>query len=1021
MTAPGLKSAICPVLIGRTAILEAFDQVIDSAGEEAEPRVIVLSGEAGVGKTRLASEMKGRAANRGWKFLQGNCYETEASLPYAPLIDLLQNAYASGSTEEMKALFGPFAPELANLLPDLSPQLLDPAPTQAFEPQHAKHRLFHRLAQFIVLLAAGQPTLIVFEDMQWVDETSVEFLLYLARQLASQHSSSLLLLTQRNNEISNTQLHFLAELDRRRSVIEFIVPPLSKVEVDAMLTTTFNLSQKVQTEFLDAVYHLTEGNPFFVEEVLNSLMAAGEIYFEDSAVSDLKPISALHIPRSIQDAVQRRMERLSPAARQALIVAAVAGPRFDLALLQHLTRPSDPEQAERAEQELLNSIREIINTQFVVEETPETLAFRHALIQKAVYGMLLGREKRNLHRQVALAIEAMVADSRRFKLHLGELAYHFYEAGEWSKALEYSRQAGERAQDLLALPAAVEHFTRAIEAAHQISVEPPADLFLARGRALMDLDDFAGAQADFQTSLETAQANEDKQAEWKALLETGALWAGHDYTRCGAFLQRALTIARRLENPAALAHTLNRVGNWHLNLGDPGEARLQHEEALKIFENMQDQRGAAQTLDFLGITHYIGGDLARGTASYRQSLALFRQLNDRQGMINSLKYLTVRGRFTADVLDAPSLGQLLPDGETALQMAQDLGWRSAESTILTCLAQCLGSMGDYGRALQLAQKALEIAEEIQHFEWVSSAKWVLGFLHFELFDPAEARQLLEAALAMARQIGSALYIQDVSAGLAQALIGQNDLAQAEAVLAPLLRPGEQAEWSGRRLCWYTWAELALAKNEPNQTLQIVDRLVDSAVNIETYGRQAIPHLTFLRGRALVALGQFSQAESELLAARAVAQGQGRRPLLWRILHELGRIYQAQQRVEASVEAFSAARSVVEEMAERIPDGALRQNYLARAADTIPGPQPLSPRQAAKKAFGGLTERERAVAALVAWGKSNREIARELIVSERTAATHISNILNKLGFSSRAQIAVWAAEHGLAGASNEEEL
>ena len=160
------------------------------------------------------------------------------------------------------------------------------------------------------------------------------------------------------------------------------------------------------------------------------------------------------------------------------------------------------------------------------------------------------------------------------------------------------------------------------------------------------------------------------------------------------------------------------------------------------------------------------------------------------------------------------------------------------------------------------------------------------------------------------------------------------------------------------------------------------------------------------------LNRPAEAETALQAAQAGAVKQDLRPLLWRIAIDLGNLYQAQRRDEETEHAFATAQELIEELATPITDIALRTHFLQQATALLPRQEPLSPRRAAKRAFGGLTEREREVAVLIAQGKANREIAEILVVNYRTIEKHIENILSKLGFTSRAQIAVWAIEKGL---------
>jgi DNA-binding NarL/FixJ family response regulator len=192
---------------------------------------------------------------------------------------------------------------------------------------------------------------------------------------------------------------------------------------------------------------------------------------------------------------------------------------------------------------------------------------------------------------------------------------------------------------------------------------------------------------------------------------------------------------------------------------------------------------------------------------------------------------------------------------------------------------------------------------------------------------------------------------------------------------------------------------------------LADDLIASEPNA-THDRP-VRRLTYLRGEALAALGRPAEAEAALLAVRREAAEQGARPLLWRIEAGLGRVYAEQGRRPEAEAAFSAARTLVEDLAAEVPEAVPRDDFLKGASDRLPRPRPLTPRQATKLAVGGLTARERDVAVLVAQGMSNREIADALVLGQRTVQTHVGHILDKLGFTTRAQIAAWAAERGLA--------
>jgi len=989
------RAVVCPLLIGREPFLALLNRSLEEvAGGNGQ--ILLLTGEAGVGKSRLVREARASADRLGFLTFEGHCFEPDRSLPYAPLLDLLRTLLKAPSTSEILYDLGPNAQALAQLLPELASLFPDGAAQVALDPDQEKRRLFYTLDQLFVRLAAAQPVLMVVEDLHWCDDTSLDFLLYVARRIGAQ--PILLLLTYRSEEVHPSLAHVLAELDRGRMAGELPVPRLSLAEVDAMLRAIFHLDRPARADFLNAIYGLTEGSPFFIEEVLKSLVISGDIFYADGTWGR-KPIGELRIPRTVQHAVERRSSQLSLAARRALELAAVAGRRFDFELLQRLL--------ECDERELLELIKELIRAQLVVEQSAEQFAFRHALTQQAVYSQLLARERKVLHQRIGEAMEEVYGDA--LETRLADLADHFSAAEVWDKALTYAQRAGERAQALYSPRVAVEQFSRALTATRGMAVEAPPRLYRARGLANETLGDFDGARADYEAALEVARTSGDRRAEWQALLDLGLLWSGRDYERTGDYCRRALALARTMADSALVAHSLNRVGNWQLNVEQPHEALGYHREALAIFRELDDRRGIAQTLDLLGVTNLLGGDLLQSNVYYDQAVALFRQLDDRQGLVSSL-VMQAASRHEGDTMvqAAVSPDVATSQGELGLKVAREIGSRVGEASALWNLGSALGQRGEYGRALELTRAGLAMSEEMGHRQWIAGAHCMLGVVYRDLLALPEARRHLEQSMKMAHEIGSFHWIRTAAGFLASTATLQGDFERAESALdAAGLRPDTPSQTPGQRRAWSARAELALAKGDPAEALAIVQRLIGSAANLSA-GR-VVPYLWKLRGEALAALRRASEAESVLRAARDGAVEQGMRPLLWRIHVALGNLYRTQARREEAERVLSAARAIIEELAASVPDEELRNTFLSQAARRLPRPHSVSPRRAAKLAYGGLTEREREVATEIAQGKSNREVAEALVVSERTVETHVGSILSKLGLTSRQQIAAWAAD------------
>lgn len=991
----------CPALIGRANDLATLHLLVDQAGK-GQGGVALISGDAGIGKSRLMAEATAYAASHNVLPVQGNCFPADVAAPYAPLLDLLRFLFEQYPWTRSFALtpqvVEAFQPWFSHLFPGNTTPSVSPSSARSQAPLE-KRQLFERVSQFLTALSKHQPLLLVVEDLHWSDETSLELLHYLARR--SRTCALLLLLSYRSEEVNAGLRDFLAQMDRERLALELHLSPLLPTEVEAMVQACLSLQSPGLPELFYAIYPLSEGNPFFLEELLKALTTAGELFAEGERWI-YKPLSIMHLPRSVRAAVQQRVALLSEQGREVATLAAVAGRRFDFTLLLHLTRAQ--------EAVLLQALKELIAAQLVVEESAEQFAFRHALTRQAIYAQLLARERQALHRVIAEAMESLYAPT--LEAHVVDLASHFYEAGEWAKALAYGLQAGEKALRLYAPQAATEHLTRALSAARLGALTPPAMVYLLRGQADETLGDFERARSDYERALEIARAVHDQSAEWQSLIAMGFLWTGRNYTQAGTYYQQALELARSMSDPLMLAHSLNRLGNWHLNTDQPLEALRYHQEALATFQRVNDQHGLAETFDLLGMTNYLSGDVPQGTAYYRQAVALFQQLGDRQGLVSSLAQLTVAcgSDLMGPTMLTLSLAESRNSGEQALKVAREIGQRSAEAFTLFNLGQVLGTRGEYAQALEMMQEGLSIAEQIEHHQWLTYGYFDLGMLSLDLLDLASAQQHLEQALALAREIGSGYWIRLVSGLLALVHLTQQDVTGAESILSATPDPDAPPQTLGQWLVWYARAELALANDDPGLALEIVDQL--SASTRKLSNRHANPRLAKVRGEALAALGQGAEAEAALRTAQEAARVQGLRPLLWRIHLLLGKLFLAQHRQEDAKSQLSTMQEITQELAACLPQEGLRTQFLAEVGARLPRFRPLTPLRAAKMSFGGLTEREREVAILIAQGKTNPEIAQQLIVGKRTVETYVSNILSKLGVNSRTQIALWVREKGL---------
>lgn len=1005
------RPLVCPQIIGRTPELAALGLCVEQP-REGQGQIALLRGEAGMGKSRLVAETKAYAARSGFLLLQGSCFRSDCFLPYAPLLELLR-AYIRAHAATAASDLSPLVPAFSRLLPDLALLLPEVVPVEELpplDPEQERHRLFTLLTHFLTQQTGQHPVLLVIEDLHWCDETSLEFLLHLARSLPQ--LPLFLLCTYRNDEIALSLRSFLLEMHRERRAQEITLTPLSRDEVDAMLRGIALTQRPLPADLLNVIYPLAEGNPFFVEELLSAYLTAGEKRQTSQGVShlaseDVSP-RRFPFPHSIREAVQLRTERLSPEARHVLTLAAVAGRRFDFVVLQQVL---DCDEAY-----LLARIKELIAAQLVVEESAEQFAFRHALTRQAIYEDLLARERSSLHRIIAEALETLSISSAMREAYLADLTTHCLAAGIWERALEYALRLGEKSLALSAPRAAVQHMTGALEATRHLALTPPASLYQIRGRACDTLGEFERAQADYEQALLLTRQSGDREGEWQCLLDLGLLWTGHNYQEAGVWFHQALDLARTLTSSQLLARSLNRLGNWLNNVGQAGEGLRLHHQALTLFETLQDTQGMAETLDLLGVGTGLSGDVVSGVKYYQRSIALLRAGGSDPRTLSSS--LGVLGYYSSPCITETTYSALsareacLANATEALQLAIQADWPAGQAFAEMTTGHMLAVFGELGAALTHTHRALHLATEIAHEQWLAGSYCALAYIYTTLLSPHLALQQAETGLALARRSGSSWWINSVVAYYALAHMQCQELALAQALLDAAMprdhQPGNLAE---RRIAW-AWGELALCQGKPLLALEQAEALLASAPGGDEIRSQPIPALLKLKGVALLALARPEEARTALEDARRGAADRQCPSLMWQIQRSLGQAYRQLKQEEQAQREWAAAREIIQRLSTTIDDVALREHFSLMALSSLPREKPQLARRATAAQFSGLSERERQVAALIAQGKSNREIAQALVISYRTVETHVANIMFKLNCTARSQIAAWAAEKGL---------
>ena len=480
---------------------EEMDQLKTALDEALSGRgsLRMLVGEPGIGKTRLAEEFAVHAGMRGAQVLSGACYEGESSIPYLPFVEAFRQ-YARGREDEpLRAELGDGAPEVATLVSEIRQRFPDLPHPPPLEGEAERMRLFSSATEFIANASRATPIVLFFDDIHWADKPSLLLLQYLARHVGRERI--LVVAAYRDVELDRTHplAEVLADLRRERTYQRILLRGLGRDDIVSMLTAAAEAAGGEanvdgRTALAEALYNETEGNPFFVREVLTHLLEEGKLYRGDDGrwTSDATTVEDLGIPEGVREVVGRRLSRLSESCNDMLTLASTMTSGFSWEALLAVSA--------LGEATLLEALEEALAAQLVRERGAErggSYEFTHALIRQTLYEELSTPRRVLLHRQIGEALEGVYGES--VEAHLPELAHHFFQAapgGDVDKAIDYATRAGNRDVELLGYEEAAGHYDRALQALDLSGAGDPArcyELHLALGNALTraDLNDRA--------------------------------------------------------------------------------------------------------------------------------------------------------------------------------------------------------------------------------------------------------------------------------------------------------------------------------------------------------------------------------------------------------------------------------------------------------------------------------------------------------------------------------------------------
>jgi DNA-binding CsgD family transcriptional regulator len=984
-----------PTLVGRVQELGVLEAAQGRAAN-GEPAVVLVGGEAGVGKTRLVAELAERHRVAGARVLVGGCLPAGGDgLPYAPIVEALRPLPTELGVGAVRQLVGPSWSELARLLPALGEPASGPAG------QAAQARLFELLLGLLGRLGEQAPLILVVEDLHWADRSTRELLGFLVRNLRWERL--LVVVTYRSDEPDPDRLGpYLAELDRSGRVERLELARLDRAATVALLTAILDAAPAA--DLVEAVFVRSEGNPFFTEELLAAVRAGSG-----------------GLPLTVRDLLWGRVKGLPEQPRQVLEVAAVAGRQVSHRLLAAVASLDD--------QQLEGALREVVAHQLLVTEPGQDgYRFRHALLWEVVDAGLLPGERARLHAGYAHALtEHPELATGSPAVAAAELAAHWDAAGEPARALPARVQAGLAAERARAFVEAWRHYERALELWERVA-EPgrPAGLdrvgLLARAAEAVA---FTGAVGDAVGLLQDALRQVDPVADpvraavLLARLGTHRRVAG-DEAGALAALTQAEGLVRAAPPSAEVARVLGACAYGLLLRVRSEQAIACSEAAIAAARAVGARAEEAMALRVLAAGLAGVGDLERGLDLLLEARRLAEEVGDAEAILGT--YMTT-GHL---LVWAGQVREALEDAQQGYRRARELGLQHATGSFVAGnLGFRLLDTGRWGECEQLTREAL--ASDT----WGAfNLRVVRGVLLARRGEFAAAREELDLALRL-----SPPYLRD-SVWLGQAEFalwaGHQDQA-ATAVAAGL---GGWAERDPASTQTHPddsdWYPLALRLEADRAEQAAARRATEELAQARRRAAPLVAGLDRLQA-ADPPQARYPYVNSNLLLARAEqSRLEGRSdPQRWRTAaaawaqmeHPFEAAYARFREAEALLAAGSSRpqaeqalrsahqtavalhaaplRREIEALAKR---GRLRLDDHTETAATSKAPS--------LAASLGLTRREAEVLALVAKGRTNRQIGQELFITQGTAGVHVSRILTKLGVASRVEAATIAHRLGL---------
>lgn len=807
-------------------------------------RPVVIFGEPGIGKTRLVEQFLVRLEDIEEAqplFLRAKCTEQGRKIACHGVIESIRPSALAYFNPELRAVRS-FTPDEEKFLTGEFLRALRSdgyGPTlnaRARQSDTAKKAFFEDLARACLLLARQRGAVLFVDDAQVADELTLEFIGFLARKIGSER---LLIVAASRPLGSPTELSpplrsWLQSLDDIGGYDQIKLPPLSNSEIRLMVEGLLGARVQLPVNVALLLAEETKGNPYYVSEVVNTMIGNGQIVHSDESGWVCHDVDEFDLPESIVSLVRPLIERLDERVVDVLAHAAVIGEEFTFDLLQTVT--------EASEDDLLKVIEITLKAGILREmasRRDDRYLFAHGPLHRALYRRITRRRRKRLHARIAEHLEKRApspasssSSLTRLDFLAGDLAYHYFRADEWRKAVEYGLEAGYARWNVYAFADAGKYFGWCAHALERLaetekdqpsfSAEDLARYHLTYGTLLVECAHVEDAERELQRSLALCQEND---LPWlgrtQAILGRLCNLSGLSEEAL-EYAQAGLERLRKRNDSVGVGLALMAIGESHLMRGRHKFAQEAIYEALHVAEKAGDRPGLATAKLGTAIVEYQRGNFSEALNDVKHSLAIARSLGN---IFEERRALNLLGNIHLH------LGQIEEAQEChagSLRIAYALGHRHAEAASLNHLGEVFAKKENYGEALEYIQQAIGIAREVGNN--AAEARYLLnvGRIRRRRGDLKSALNTLNAALLISETVETRRIEAEIQREIGEVHRLSKDFQQAESALASAVDIAREVNFP--QLLWRTLYGLAQCKLE-NQNFDAARDAIDESIKI----------------------------------------------------------------------------------------------------------------------------------------------------------------------------------------------